>query len=126
MTSSIGTDESAKSLGFIDRMLDFVKANPAYEEMEGIVAGIPRTAQSTVAFHALCLASPPTKRNTTLVRERVGPLLVEQALTVEEVETKPLKRNPRELAQAIVAALPAKKVCEIGIGQGFQIGRAHV
>ncbi|MDQ5895373.1 MAG: Peptidase protein [Actinomycetota bacterium] len=28
-----------------DARIAFVKANPAYEEMEGIVAGIPRTAQ---------------------------------------------------------------------------------
>ena len=48
----------------VQRILDeskaaFVDANPAYEEMEGIVAGVPRLAQYDVDIDAGSDASDP-------------------------------------------------------------------
>ena len=80
----------------------FVKANPAYEEMEGIVAGIPRTAQYDTDIDAGSDASDPESAvsfNLTLpngeVMEQPGNLffLIETSLygTNEDLIVKGVK-----------------------------------
>lgn len=52
-------DGDAVNSALTDAKTAFVKANPAYEEMEGIVAGIPRTAQYDTDIDAGSDASDP-------------------------------------------------------------------
>ncbi len=52
-------DGEAVNAALTDAKNAFVKANPAYEEMEGIVAGIPRTAQYDTDIDAGSDASDP-------------------------------------------------------------------
>lgn len=52
-------DGDAVNAALTDAKNAFVKANPAYEEMEGIVAGIPRTAQYDTDIDAGSDASDP-------------------------------------------------------------------
>ena len=53
------SDREAVDSALTDAKNAFVKANPAYEEMEGIVAGIPRTAQYDTDIDAGSDASDP-------------------------------------------------------------------
>ena len=55
----------------------FVEANPAYEEMEGIVAGVPRLAQYDVDIDAGADASDPGERG--LVQPRAARRRVDEA-----------------------------------------------
>ncbi len=52
-------DGDAVDAALTDAKNAFIKANPAYEEMEGIVAGIPRTAQYDTDIDAGSDASDP-------------------------------------------------------------------
>lgn len=52
-------DGEAVNAALTDAKDAFIKANPAYEEMEGIVAGIPRTAQYDTDIDAGSDASDP-------------------------------------------------------------------
>ena len=52
-------DGEAVNAALTDAKNAFIKANPAYEEMEGIVAGIPRTAQYDTDIDAGSDASDP-------------------------------------------------------------------
>ncbi|MCB0862532.1 MAG: hypothetical protein KDB66_04880, partial [Solirubrobacterales bacterium] len=55
----LASDCKAVDAALADAKDAFVKANPAYEEMEGIVAGIPRTAQYDTDLDAGSDASDP-------------------------------------------------------------------
>lgn len=95
-------DGKAVNAALTDAKDAFIKANPAYEEMEGIVAGIPRTAQYDTDIDAGSDASDPESAvsfNLTLpngeVMKQPGNLffLVETSLygTNDELTVKGVK-----------------------------------
>ena len=79
----------------------FVKANPAYEEMEGIVAGVPRLAQYDVDIDAGADSSDPENAVSFSLELPNGKTLEQPGNAFFVTETSLYGTNPDFLAKAV-------------------------
>lgn len=79
----------------------FVKANPAYEEMEGIVAGVPRLAQYDVDIDAGADASDPENAVSFTLELPNGEQLKQPGNLFFVTETSLYGTNPDFLAKGV-------------------------
>ena len=92
-------DEAAQVLE--DSKAAFSKANPAYEEMEGIVAGVPRLAQYDVDIDAGADASDPENAVSFSLELPDGETLKQPGNLFFVVETSLFGTNPDFLAKGV-------------------------
>src|ERR1700752_989087 len=92
-------EEGRRILG--DSKAAYVKANPAYEEMEGIVAGVPRLAQYDVDIDAGSDASDPENAVSFSLELPDGKTLKQPGNLFFVTETALYGTNPDFLAKGV-------------------------
>jgi Imelysin len=105
----------------VARLLDeskqaFRKANPAYEEMEGIVAGVPRLAQYDVDIDAGSDASDPESAVSFSLELPDGETLKQPGNLFFVVETSLFGTNPDFLAKGVDQDVDGDGKVEFGEG----------
>jgi hypothetical protein len=94
----------------------FVKANPAYEEMEGIVAGVPRLAQYDVDIDAGSDASDPESAVSFSLDLPDGETLKQPGNLFFLTETALYGTNPELVAKGVKADVDGSGRVEFGEG----------
>ncbi len=94
----------------------FVEANPAYEEMEGIVAGVPRLAQYDVDIDAGSDASTPEDAVSFTLTTPSGKQLKQPGNLFFLTETALYGTNPELAAQGTEPDIDGDGVVEFGEG----------
>jgi hypothetical protein len=105
----------------VQRILDeskqtFVEANPAYEEMEGIVAGVPRLAQYDVDIDAGSDASDPENAVSFSLELPSGETLKQPGNLFFVTETSLYGTNPDFLAEGAKADIDGNGKVDFGEG----------
>ena len=105
----------------VQRILDeakatFVDANPAYEEMEGIVAGVPRLAQYDVDIDAGADASDPENAVSFSLDLQNGETLQQPGNLFFVLETALYGTNPDFLAKGVDGDVDGNGKVEFGEG----------
>ena len=95
----------------------FVEANPAYEEMEGVVAGVPRLAQYDVDIDAGADASDPENAVSFSLDLPNGETLQQPGNLFFVLETSLYGTNPDFLAQGVRADIDGDG--EVAFGEGL-------
>jgi hypothetical protein len=107
-------DEVARLLG--DSKDAYAKANPAYEEMEGIVAGVPRLAQYDVDIDAGSDASDPENAVSFSLELANGKTLKQPGNLFFVTETALYGTNPDFLAKGVKQDVDGDGKVEFGEG----------
>jgi hypothetical protein len=107
-------DEVAELLA--DSKQAFVTANPAYEEMEGIVAGVPRLAQYDVDIDAGSDASTPEDAVSFTLTTQSGKVLKQPGNLFFLTETALYGTNPELQAKGAKADVDGDGTVEFGEG----------
>ncbi|MGZ8686675.1 MAG: EfeM/EfeO family lipoprotein, partial [Solirubrobacterales bacterium] len=94
----------------------FAEANPAYEEMEGIVAGVPRLAQYDVDIDAGADASDPENAVSFSLELPSGETLKQPGNLFFVTETALYGTNPDFLAKGVKADLDGNGQVDFGEG----------
>jgi hypothetical protein len=94
----------------------YVKANPAYEEMEGIVAGVPRLAQYDVDIDAGSDASDPENAVSFSLELPNGETLKQPGNLFFVTETALYGTNPDFLAKGVKQDVDGDSKVEFGEG----------
>jgi hypothetical protein len=94
----------------------FVKANPDYEEMEGIVAGVPRLAQYDVDIDAGSDASDPANAVSFSLELPNGKTLKQPGNAFFVTETSLYGTNPEFLAKGVKQDVDGDGKAEFGEG----------
>ncbi|MGZ5387815.1 MAG: EfeM/EfeO family lipoprotein [Solirubrobacterales bacterium] len=94
----------------------FAEANPAYEEMEGIVAGLPRLAQYDVDIDAGADASDPENAVSFSLELPSGETLKQPGNLFFVTETALYGTNPDFLAKGVKADLDGNGQVDFGEG----------
>ena len=94
----------------------FAEANPAYEEMEGIVAGVPRLAQYDVDIDAGTDASDPENAVSFSLELPSGETLKQPGNLFFVTETALYGTNPDFLAEGAKADLDGNGKVDFGEG----------
>ena len=94
----------------------FARANPAYEEMEGIVAGVPRLAQYDVDIDAGADASDPENAVSFSLELPSGETLEQPGNLFFVTETSLFGTNPDFLAKGVKADIDGDGTVEFGEG----------
>ena len=105
----------------VQRILDeakatFVDANPAYEEMEGIVAGVPRLAQYDVDIDAGADASDPENAVSFSLDLQNGETLKQPGNLFFVLETALYGTNPDFLAEGVDGDVDGNGKVDFGEG----------
>ena len=105
----------------VQRILDeakatYVAANPAYEEMEGIVAGVPRLAQYDVDIDAGADASDPENAVSFSLDLQNGETLKQPGNLFFVIETALYGTNPDFLAKGVDGDVNGNGEVEFGEG----------
>ncbi len=111
----------AENRGDVQRILDhsktaFTEANPAYEEMEGIVAGVPRLAQYDVDIDAGADASDPENAVSFSLELPNGETLKQPGNLFFVTETSLFGTNPDFLAKGVKGDVDGDGTVEFGEG----------
>lgn len=107
--------------GEVERILEgskqaFVAANPAYEEMEGIVAGVPRLAHYDVDIDAGSDASTPEDAVSFTLTTPAGKTLKQPGNLFFLTETALYGTNPDLLAKGVEGDVDGDGTVEFGEG----------
>lgn len=102
----------------------FVRANPAYEEMEGIVAGVPRLAQYDVDIDAGSDASDPENAVSFSLEPPGGKKLKQPGNLFFLAETALYGTNPKLTAKGVEPDVDGSGKVEFG--EGLPEARSYV
>ncbi len=94
----------------------FVEANPAYEEMEGVVAGVPRLAQYDVDIDAGSDASDPESAVSFSLELPNGETLAQPGNLFFVLETSLYGTNPDFLAEGVKGDIDGNGQVDFGEG----------